>query len=84
MKTTQRDRVEESLLKNGYATRNQFLRQVPAITRLSALIQDMEEDGWTFTTETTKNKDYAYKLLSCPYRRVVYLVNGETFVTWKK
>lgn len=84
MKTTQRFRVEESLLKNGYATRNQFLKQIPAVTRLSAIIQNLEEEGWTFTTERTKKNDHVYKLVKCPYKKVAYTINNQVFVTWQK
>jgi hypothetical protein len=82
---TQRSRVEESLLKNGYATRNQFLRQIPAITRLGAIICDMRADGWQFEEGYSPNKkDYQYKLVKCPYKKVAYTIGGQVFVTWNK
>lgn len=60
---TQHQWVKERLLKNGYITRNQALKQY--ITRLSAIIWDLREDGNYITGEFVKTKngrDYKYTI----------------------
>lgn len=80
---TQKERVAERLLKYGYVTRNQCLQNY--ISRLGAIICDLEAEGWSFEAKYLTDKDYIYKVISCPFRRVEYkLPNGETVTTWKK
>lgn len=64
-KQTQRQWVELRLRADGKITRNQCLSRVPAITRLSAIIQDLESDGWQFTA-TGVDGDYVYTLSDRP------------------
>lgn len=60
---TQKDRVLTQLLKTGYITRNQCLRNY--ITRLASIISKLEKDGYQFEAGYQKNYnglDYIYKL----------------------
>lgn len=83
-KLSQKDRVEQRLLKVGYITRNECLRQFPAITRLSAIIQDLEEEGWVFETNNEKG-DYKYTAIKTPYKTITStLSNGEQIVRFTK
>ena len=82
MKKSQKDRVVGQLLANGYITRNQCLRNY--ISRLSAIIQVLEEEGWQFSTKDDKG-DYVYMVTKCPLRKIVYkLSNGETIEKYEK
>jgi len=62
---TQNDRVKAKLARDGYVTRNECVRQFPAILRLSARIQDLEEEAYVFRAEDT-GRDYVYHLVSLP------------------
>lgn len=76
-KPTQRERVEKRILEQGYITRNQCLSTFPAITRLGAIICDMQKTGWEFTTDN-KNGDYKYVLVRTLYKTVTRtLANGQ-------
>jgi hypothetical protein len=62
---------------NGVITRNQCLSRFPAITRLSAIIQDLELAGYTFDSHK-RDGDWVYTLVEAP-KRPLYeyeLVNG--------
>lgn len=59
----QRTWVENELLFSGEISRNKCLANY--ISRLSAIIQKLEEDGWEFTTGRRKG-DYVYTLVSRP------------------
>lgn len=48
---TQLERVKAKLERDSFITRNECLSQFPAITRLGARICDLQDAGWTFTTE---------------------------------
>lgn len=65
MSKTQLERVRGKLKERGFITRNQCLTTVPAITRLSAIIQNLEEEGFVFTTKHERG-DYVYKVVSYP------------------
>lgn len=83
-KLTQTQRVEKRLVEVGYITRNQCLSVYPAITRLSAIIQVLEEKGFEFEAKDVKG-DYVYKLIKTPYRRLTRtLANGEVITTLQK
>lgn len=69
-KKTQLERVKAKLERDGFVTRNECLSQFPAITRLGARICDLQEEGWTFTTENT-GRDYIYRLVSAPQPKTV-------------
>lgn len=77
MKQSQNQWVREQLKANGVITRNQCLSRFPAITRLSAIIQDLELAGYTLDSKK-KEGDWVYTLVEAP-KRAVYefdLVNG--------
>ena len=86
MSLTQRKWVEEQLRLNGEISRNQCLRKIPAITRLSAYMLDLKHAGWKFTPEEREG-DYVYKLDSQPAikpREVHYVrhpLTGERITT---
>ena len=67
---SQIDRIKAKLERDSYVTRNECLRQFPAITRLGARIEDLEQKhGYVFTTENT-GRDYVYRLVSINGRPV--------------
>lgn len=69
---TQTERVVKRLLEHGVITRNQCLYN--RISRLSAIIQDLEEEGWEFEADFTEDRtDYYYKLIKSPYKKVMYM-----------
>jgi hypothetical protein len=71
MKTSQREIVIKQIKETGEVTRNWCLNQY--ISRLSAIIQDLEEDGWEFKA-VKQNGDYIYKVTKSRYKRVEYYV----------
>ena len=81
-KLSQKDRIERRLLKVGYITRNECLSNY--ISRLSAIIQDLEEEGWVFETNNEKG-DYKYTAIKTPYKTITStLSNGEQIVRFTK
>lgn len=78
-KGSQKERVIRKLLHDGYITRNECLRN--RITRLSAIILNLKDDGWDFKPDyviTKQGKDYSYKVIKSPYIKKLYtLPNGE-------
>lgn len=81
-KPTQKIRVENKLLESGYITRNQCLRNY--ISRLSAIIQVLESEGWIFETQDKKG-DYVYTVKACPFKRLEYkLPNGEIITKYRR
>lgn len=84
MKKTQKQLVIDRLLAKGYVTRNEMLLE--RITRLGAIIQELEVEGFVFEARYgTKNKhDYGYILKSCPFQRVTYTVGGKEITTYKR
>lgn len=82
MKTTQKERVINKILKDGFITRNECLRNY--ISRLGAIIQDLENEGWVFEAKF-KEKDYVYTLVSAPLKKKVYtLPTGKQIITYAK
>lgn len=65
MKKSQKQRVIDRLLERGEISRNQCLSNY--ISRLSAIIQDLEEEGWEFKTDRLDN-DYFYYVIKHPYK----------------
>lgn len=59
--------VKGMLRETGEITRNQCLANY--ISRLSAIIQDLENEGYSFTT-SRRNGDYVYTLAMAPKRPV--------------
>lgn len=62
---TQKQRVEKRLREKGVIYRNECLRQFPAITRLSAIIQSLEAEEWVFEAEHFRG-DYRYFVKFAP------------------
>lgn len=60
---SQNDRVRARVEKYGMISRNECLRQIPAITRLASRIKDLEKKGLKFRAEEVGN-DYVYHLVS--------------------
>lgn len=69
MKLTQKDRVAKRLLQVGKISRNECLKNF--ISRLSAIIQDLEVEGWVFETKQVKG-DYVYKVVKSPYKKETF------------
>lgn len=81
-KQTQKQRIEKRLLDVGHITRNECIRNY--ITRLSAYILELKDEGWEFETKDT-GQDYIYKVISSPYKKIVRtLSNGEQVITIQK
>lgn len=81
-KPTQKDRVIKRLLATGEISRNACLHNF--ISRLSAIIQDLEVEGFEFEAKN-KDNDYVYKMTKCPYKLVTRtLGNGEVITTLQK
>lgn len=78
MKPTQQQRVVSRLRTHGEISRNECLRNY--ISRLSAIIQDLEAEGWEFETKR-RGGDYVYVVKEQPKRRVYEVVerNGERY-----
>ena len=82
MKKTQKQRVVDKLLRDGFVTRNECLRNY--ISRLSAIIQDLEEEGFEFKPYDFHG-DYRYDMIKCPYKTITYtLQTGETITRIQK
>ena len=74
-KLSQKQIVVNQLKQTGKISRNFCLRNY--ISRLSAIIFNLEREGWSFTGEfekTGNGKDYVYKVLRSPYKKVRYFV----------
>lgn len=78
-KLTQKQQVIRWLEEYGEVTRNQCLSHF--VSRLSAIIQVLENEGYDFTTEH-RGGDYVYKLTTAPVKpkKIVHkidFINGE-------
>lgn len=81
-KLTQKQRIEKRLLDVGHISRNECIRNY--ITRLSAYILELKEEGWEFETKDTGH-DYYYKVVKHPYKQIIRtLSNGEVIKTLVK
>lgn len=65
---TQRERVINKLYRDKIITRNQCLSVFPAITRLSAIILQLKQEGWIFKTEHFRG-DYRYFVKEFPVKQ---------------
>lgn len=75
MKTSQKEQVKKILLNTGEVSRNACLSIF--ITRLSAIIQDLEEEGWIFNpkwVKTKHGKDFMYYLTTTPLKKTQYYI----------
>lgn len=76
MKTSQKEQVKKILLNTGEISRNVCIREL-YITRLSAIIQELEEEGWEFNPEWVKydkGKDFVYYLKTTPLKKIEYYI----------
>ena len=67
---SQRERIINKLLKDGEVSRNHALQNY--ISRLGAIICDLQTDGWQLRGEylkTNNGKDFVYYLISSPYKK---------------
>jgi hypothetical protein len=64
-KLSQNERIRRKLARDGKITRNQCLRQFPAITRLAARIKDLQAEGYVFKEEK-RGGDYVYTVVTWP------------------
>jgi hypothetical protein len=83
---SQKDRIIKKLCCDGEVSRNSALRNY--ISRLSAIIQSLEEDGWVFETERRGGNykteaDYVYKVIKSPLKKTVYKVDGREIIKYK-
>lgn len=69
---TQKQRIITKLRADGNVSRNSALRNY--ISRLSAIIQDLEKDGWVFETKQVNN-DYIYLVKESPLKEVIYKIS---------
>lgn len=77
---TQENTVKRILRETGRISRNQCLSMF--ISRLSAIIQNLESDGWVFNPAREKG-DYVYHLVNEPPKNAYqkfhdYMQNGKT------
>lgn len=83
-KLSQRQRVEQLLLKQGFVSRNFYLNlPYHKILRLSEIIRTLRESGWDIETKEDK-VDCVYTMVKNPYKKVVYQIEGrEPIITYK-
>lgn len=80
---TQKERIVKRLLATGQISRNECLRNF--ISRLGAIICDLEAEGWEFDAKYNENRDYIYRIIKTPYTKVQYkLPNGEIITRIEK
>jgi hypothetical protein len=87
MKTkSQKARCIYKLKNDGLITRNECLRQIPAITRLGAIVEILENEGWVFKAGYTEDKsDYKYEVIKSPFQRVIYKTEfGQEIISYQK
>ena len=73
-KLSQKERIKKRLLEVGHISRNDCIRNY--ITRLSAYILELKQEGWDFETKEV-NGDYIYTATKTPFMIAKYtLSNG--------
>lgn len=84
MKQSQSEWVVKQLLDKGKISRNFALKNY--ISRLGAIIQDLEENGWEFNAHyipsDNKGRNYVYEVIKCPLKKRTYQVNGKEIVKY--
>lgn len=83
-KPSQRERIEEMLLKQGFVSRNYFI-DIPynKILRLGAVINTLRTTGWSIETKEDK-VDCVYVAIKTPFIKQVYkLPDGREVVNYK-
>lgn len=93
MKQSQRQFVENELLKEGRISRNYCLQLYDLkvrtnILRLGAIICDLIKDGWDIKGDnvmTDTGKDFVYSLVTSPKKKISYFVPslGKTIEVYK-
>jgi len=73
-KPTQKQRVIGKLKRDKFITRNECLQN--HITRLGAIINELNKDGWELVGEYDEKGDYVYTLKASPIKKIVYKVDG--------
>ena len=86
MKQSQEKFVIEQLKLNGFISRNFCLENY--VSRLSAIIQDLEADGWKFEPKYIPNKNgkgrnYVYYVVGSPLKKLTYTVDGKEIIIYK-
>jgi len=77
---TQKQRVIHKLKIDGRISRNQCLNNY--ISRLSAIILDLRNEGWDFETKDI-NGDYVYIVTKSPLKEITYkLSDGREIKTY--
>lgn len=74
----------DQLNKYGEVSRNGALQN--RITRLGAIICDLNQNGWEIVGEWVKHdkgKDYVYFLKGKPKKKQVEIINGKAYVVYK-
>lgn len=86
MKPTQKERVIKKINRDGFITRNECLKNF--LSRLGAIICDLQKDGWEFSAEYIKTpygKDFKYTVIKSPYKVETYkLEDGREIIKLKK
>lgn len=72
---SQKSIILKELRTTGQVTRNWALKNY--ISRLSAIMLNLRQDGMKIIGENTDNGDYRYILLDKPKRIIPYYVNGQ-------
>jgi hypothetical protein len=79
MHKSQKQRIIAKLKRDGTVSRNGCLSQFPAITRLGAIIQSLEDDGYEFKVNNwKKEKDCIYTWTNKPPEKeiIIYEKDG--------
>lgn len=82
-KQSQKDVVIKYLLDTGKVSRNTCIK-THFITRLGALICDLNKEGWELVGEdheTPYGTDYVYRIVKCPFQKVIYKVGDKIVST---
>lgn len=86
---SQQQKVIDILKSQGEISRNVCIREL-FITRLSAIIQDLELEGWEFVPEyrkTERGKDYVYIVKTRPTKVIqvpeITEINGQMVAVMK-
>lgn len=80
---TQEKRIINRLLEYGVISRNQCLNV--KISRLGAIIEDLEKDGWVFKPSYTEDrKDYYYEVVYCPLQAIEYRVGDRIILKYER
>lgn len=83
MKQSQKEFVISQLKKNGSISRNFCLGNY--ISRLGAIVNQLNKEGWNLEGSNQDNGDYLYKVKQSPFKKVIYrLADGREIITTVK